>query len=199
MKPTKDNEGSRMRKTRRFMVVALAAALLSGCEGAREMLGLGKTAPDEFAVYSRAPLSLPPNYGLRPPAPGKARPQGEDTKVTARDAMLGGRAAPNAKSTPPAQGSPGLQALLKQTGGLDADSSIRTVINRESTILAEEDQNFSDRLMFWSTQTEYGSIVDPAKESKRIQENQALGRPIIEGDVPTIARKRKAILEGIFD
>ncbi len=195
----KGNEGSRMRKTRRFMVVVLAAALLGGCEGTREMLGLGKTAPDEFAVYSRAPLSLPPDYGLRPPAPGKARPQSEDTKVTARDAMLGGRATGDAKSTPPAQGSPGLQALLKQTGGLDADSSIRTVINRESTILAEEDEHFSDRLMFWTSQTEYGSIVDPAKENRRIQENQALGRPITEGDVPTIERRRKAILEGLFD
>ena len=75
------------------MIVALAAALLGGCEGTREMLGMGKTAPDEFAVYSRAPLSMPPNYGLRPPAPGKARPQSEDTRVMARDAMLGGRAA----------------------------------------------------------------------------------------------------------
>ena len=188
-----------MKKTRRFMVVLLAAGLLGGCEGTREFLGLGKTAPDEFAVYSRAPLSLPPDYGLRPPAPGKARPQGEDTSVTAKKAILGGRDSPSAKSTPPAQGSPGLQVLLKQTGGLDADPSIRNVINRELTILAEEDKTFSERLMFWGNPKEYGTVVDPAKESKRIQENQALGRPITEGEVPIIERKQKAIFEGIFD
>ena len=31
------------------------------------MDGLDKRPPDEFTVYSRAPLSLPPNYDLRPP------------------------------------------------------------------------------------------------------------------------------------
>lgn len=38
-------------------------------------MGLAPTAPDEFAVESRAPLTIPPDFDLRPPQPGAARPQ----------------------------------------------------------------------------------------------------------------------------
>jgi len=33
-----------------------------------------------------------------------------------------------------------------------------------------------------------GTVVDPEKEQARIQENQALGKPLNDGDVPIIAR-----------
>ena len=52
-----------------------ALALLTACEETKRALGQTKESPDEFTVYQRAPLSLPPNYGLRPPSPGAARPQ----------------------------------------------------------------------------------------------------------------------------
>jgi hypothetical protein len=38
-------------------------------------MGLAPSAPDEFAVESRAPLTIPPDFDLRPPAPGAPRPQ----------------------------------------------------------------------------------------------------------------------------
>jgi hypothetical protein len=53
--------------------------------------------------------------------------------------------------------------------------------------------------MFWGTPTDYGIVVDPVQEARRIHENQALGQPITEGETPTIERKRRALLEGIFD
>ena len=52
-----------------------AVAFLSGCEETKRALGQTKEGPDEFAVYQRAPLSLPPEYGLKPPNPGADRPQ----------------------------------------------------------------------------------------------------------------------------
>ncbi len=82
---------------------------------------------------------------------------------------------------------------------MEADPEIRTLVNRETSILAEEDQSFTERIMFWGTPTEYGVVVDPVEESRRIHENQALGNPITEGETPTIERKRRALLEGIFD
>ena len=42
-----------MKKTTAFLSLALAVALLSGCESARKAFSGDKTAPDEFAVYSR--------------------------------------------------------------------------------------------------------------------------------------------------
>src|SRR4051794_3749643 len=47
---------------------------LPGCSDMRAMLGMDRTGPDEFAVESRAPLLIPPDFNLRPPQPGAARP-----------------------------------------------------------------------------------------------------------------------------
>jgi len=64
---------------RRARAVALASACLSllalpGCTDVRSMLGMDRTGPDEFAVESRAPLLIPPDFNLRPPQPGATRP-----------------------------------------------------------------------------------------------------------------------------
>lgn len=67
-----------------------SAVALSACGGeTRKMLGLGKTPPDEFTVVKRAPLSLPPNYALRPPEPGAARPQEPSPTEQARQQVFG--------------------------------------------------------------------------------------------------------------
>ncbi len=53
----------------RLLIIGLmlAAAGLSACSNVtKEKLGLNKKAPDEFMVTTRPPLSLPPEYDLRP-------------------------------------------------------------------------------------------------------------------------------------
>jgi hypothetical protein len=191
-----------MKRMRWIVLTAAVAVVVSGCSDTKEFLGQGKRPPDEFAVYSRAPLSLPPDYALRPPAPGTARPQNVMPRDTAKQALLGEQfntQAGGASSVDVVGVSPGTQVLLERTGALDADPEIRTQVNSETTILAEEDQSFTERLMFWGTPTEYGTVVDPAQEARRIHENQALGQPITDGETPTIERKRRALLEGIFN
>jgi len=66
----------------RFVPIAAcigAGLLLSACSGNggswKQALGIQPTSPDEFAVESRAPLTIPPDFNLRPPEPGAARPQ----------------------------------------------------------------------------------------------------------------------------
>jgi hypothetical protein len=55
---------------------AAGAILVSGCSSNwKQAIGIEPTSPDEFAVESRAPLTIPPDFNLRPPAPGAARPQ----------------------------------------------------------------------------------------------------------------------------
>ena len=47
------------------------AATLSACEGGiGDALGLGKNAPDEFAVVRSAPLTLPPGLHVAPAPAG---------------------------------------------------------------------------------------------------------------------------------
>ena len=66
--------------------ICLAGALaLSGCTGFKQAIGLEPTMPDEFEVVSRAPLTIPPDFDLRPPKPGAPRPQEVSTEKLARE------------------------------------------------------------------------------------------------------------------
>src|SRR5260370_6618494 len=67
-----------------FAVACLAAGLLSGCTDFRRVVGMDRVGPDEFAVESRAPLTIPPEFDLRPPQPGAPRPQEASSADKAR-------------------------------------------------------------------------------------------------------------------
>lgn len=185
------------------IVTALVAigliASLGGCEQARQAFGMQKSAPDEFAVVTRAPLVIPPDYGLRPPTPGAQRPQEASTKDEARNILL--RSGQSGVQTEPAGKAPsrGEVALLGKAGAGNADPSIRDKVSRESSVLAESDNNFMTRLMFWQDEELPGTILDADKESRRIRENAALGDASIKGTTPVIERKEKGFLEGIFN
>ncbi|HZU91204.1 MAG TPA: DUF3035 domain-containing protein [Stellaceae bacterium] len=53
----------------------VGALALSGCTNFKRAIGLEPTMPDEFEVEARAPLTIPPDFDLRPPKPGAPRPQ----------------------------------------------------------------------------------------------------------------------------
>src|SRR5207253_2815772 len=61
--------------------------LLPGCSDFKRTIGIEKTSPDEFAVESRAPLTIPPDFDLRPPQPGASRPQEKSSGQQARQVM----------------------------------------------------------------------------------------------------------------
>ncbi len=57
-------------------IACLSAMLLApGCSDLRVALGMDRVGPDEFVIESRAPLTIPPDFNLRPPNPGALRPQ----------------------------------------------------------------------------------------------------------------------------
>jgi len=71
-----------------IVAVAVGAGLaLSGCTNLKRAVGLEQTSPDEFAVESRAPLTMPPDFDLRPPKPGAPRPQEVSASAKAREAI----------------------------------------------------------------------------------------------------------------
>jgi Protein of unknown function (DUF3035) len=63
------------------------ASLLSGCTDLKQMVGIDQPMPDEFAVESRAPLTVPPEFDLRPPEPGAPRPQEKSADQQAEQVM----------------------------------------------------------------------------------------------------------------
>ena len=68
--------------------LCLAGSLpIAGCTDFKKSIGLEPTLPDEFAVESRAPLTLPPDFELRPPSPGAPRPQEMASNQQAKQAI----------------------------------------------------------------------------------------------------------------
>jgi hypothetical protein len=76
---------------RSFPLLAVACVsllmLLTACTSVKQILGMDTQGPDEFAVESRAPLTIPPDFNLRPPSPGAARPQEASAQDKARKVM----------------------------------------------------------------------------------------------------------------
>jgi len=189
----------RMMTTTAALLAALVA--LSACEGVKKQLGYTKQAPDEFRVVSRAPLTLPPDYALRPPEPGAIRPQEGTTTEQARQAVF--RAdepkGPTLEEKAAVDGrSLGEVSLLKLAGAEAADPKIRTTVNRETLQINEENEDFLEALVFWRAPEQPGEVVDAEAEARRLRENAALGKGVSDGETPTIERRKKGFLEGIF-
>ena len=177
----------------------MAATVLSACGGdVRQAFGLDRATPDEFAVVPRAPLTLPPDYALRPPAPGAPRPQEEATRTTARRTVIGGPdPAPQLAAAGGAE-----QFLLQQAGADEAMPDIRQLVERESADLLLAEESFVNRLLNWQEDPVLGRVVDPRAEAERLAANAAVGEPLNQGEVPTIERRGRTplvvLLEEIF-
>ena len=170
---------------KRVMTVAILAAAglaATGCQSTKQALGMTKVVPDEFRVVTKAPLVVPPEYALRPPAPGEPRPQELQPESAARQALLGQRSA--------ASRSVGEQALVTRAGGDRADPLARYVVDDEFGDIAYKEKSFADRIMFWrgtndgsatpapvATGANESSPVDAATEAERLRALTG-GRPI---------------------
>jgi hypothetical protein len=183
----------------RILVLAAALCLvLSGCSGTKRALGFSRTAPDEFAVVQQAPLSMPPDYHMRPPRPGAARPQVGTTRQQAKDVLLGLMHPSGTES------GPGLDTadidLLKRCGAEQIQPGIRQLVDKETEALADANKSFTDALIFWrkAAQPGDGEVLNAAEEAKRLHEDEALGRAVTAGETPRIERVQKGFLEGLF-
>ena len=147
-----------MKVNRVVAVLALLTATgLAGCQSASKALGLGKVSPDEFRVVTKAPLTLPPDYALRPPAPGQPRPTELQPESAARQALMGQRAN-DARDD-------GEKLLASKAGADRADPLIRYVVDDDFGALAHKDKGFANWVMFWrkgKPAADPGIATDPA-------------------------------------
>ena len=105
-----------MRKS--ALIVLGTSVLLSACGGG----GLfNRQRPDEFAVQRQAPLVVPPDFALVPPAPGAPRPTDQSTAAQAQGARVG-----------PAAPRSGVETSVNQLSG-QAAPSIRSTVGDPAT------------------------------------------------------------------
>lgn len=160
--------------------------LLAGCSGAKEKLGLERQVPDEFAVVKRAPLELPPNYGLRPPRPGAQRPQEQSTDQIARQTIFGAQEAEDQNAQLEQTSAENL--LLQQAGAQRADPSIRSKIDAEVEIQAEDKRPVAEKLLGLGDDQAPARVVNAKQEAERIRQNIESGQPVTEGETPYFDR-----------
>jgi hypothetical protein len=184
------------------LAVLALPLLLAGCGGdTARSFGFTRDAPDEFAVTTRAPLSMPPALGDLPvPRPGAERPQELSQRQQAEAALVPGAAL--RPGAPAGRRSSGETALLSQAGR-PADDTIRRRVDQESLRLETANSSFVDTLMFWRAPDQPGVALDQQREAQRLRENAALGREPTAGETPIIQRQRSSnpvtrVFESIF-
>ena len=112
-----------MRKVTLALGLAGTALLLAGCSSG------GRTSRlDEFAVARNAPLVIPPDYSLTPPAPGTASLSASDAQQQAIQALFGGPAPRSASET----------SLLDKAGADRAALGIRSQAGDAATQVVDK-------------------------------------------------------------
>jgi hypothetical protein len=167
---------------------------LGGCsgDGLARTFGLTRDAPDEYTVTTRAPLSMPPDYNLRPPRPGAPRPQEQSERQQAQEAL----APQTALDSPQDGASPG-QAALLQEAGPPAPSDIRRRVDQDARYAANDD-SFIDKVLYWRKPDTQHVQIDAQKESQRLRQNAALGERPDVGQTPIIEQKKQGWFSSLF-
>ncbi len=135
-----------MRRTLVLTALALTVSL-TGCDTLRRNAGLTKQTPDEFAVMTKAPLIIPPNFNLQPPAPG-APPLNQMDPTSSAQAALFTNDTQLAAQSFNGSYSQGERMLLATAGAQKADPTIRAQLRADDrTAAAAADQSFTDRVL----------------------------------------------------
>ena len=119
-----------MRKVMLIVAGLGLAASLSACGKS----GYDRNRPDEFAVARQAPLVIPPDFALVPPAPGAPRPQDTSPSNQALDAIFGGSAPRSA----------GENAVLDSAGRTGAAEGARTTAGSPGTNVVDKGSTTRD-------------------------------------------------------
>jgi hypothetical protein len=201
-----------MKKLSHHLIIAVPL-LLAACNGGemRDTLGLNRDAPDEFTVLSRPPLSVPPEFNLRPPG-STDHPRELSSEEKARGVLTGqetkgapdinGLATPStAAATIPVTTNdaptPAASSFLKRAGTDAANDDIRTQLGNDITTPADTSKakTLYEKLV-GADKAE--PVVDPKKEAERLRTNKDSNKPATEGEVPVQDEKSPTVLDKIF-
>src|ERR1700761_8188179 len=149
LKPKLEQAEQRMKPRRLYSFAVLAAGLglLSACQSFREEAGLTKQSPDEFAVTTKAPLIIPPDFNLHPPSPGAAPLNQTDPTSSAEVAMFNTEDPNTVASQMQGNYSPGEKMLLAHAGVQNADPTIRAQLQSDQRNMQGADSSFTDRIL----------------------------------------------------
>lgn len=170
-----------MKRIQILGVAALAALGVGACAS-------GSNTPDEFRVLRKAPLTVPPDYQLRPPAPGAARPQELAPDAQARVAVFGTDMARDA--------SEGEKMFIAKAGGDAVDRSVRNQVDFDSAQIVRKNRGFADSILnFGKSRGE--PLVDASAEAERLRAEEESTKELTGGGQILIRQKPASKLPGL--
>lgn len=175
----------------RLGVLAAGAAMLMGCQTIRDATGMSKQGPDEFAVVTKAPLIIPPEFNLRPPHDGAPPTNQVDPTDAAQSALFDTQDPSAAARTIPGDFSQAEKYLLASAGAVNPDPSIRQQIASDGRAMEAADDSFTKQVLFWQEEKDQGTNVDADSEARRLdaQKNGGQAAPRKPSESVTIDKK----------
>src|SRR5476649_2639903 len=132
----------------RLAVLGAVLMALSGCDSLRREAGMTKQSPDEFAVVTKAPLIIPPDFNLHPPDPGAPPLNQEGPTDTAQTALFNSSDPQTVAAGMGGNLTLGERMLLANAGVQNADPAIRAELQADGrNSAAAADQSFTDRVL----------------------------------------------------
>ena len=103
--------------------------------------GAGSRTPDEFRVVTKAPLTVPPDYSLRPPGAGESLPPEVELAQNDNAAAFGATLGVNASASE--------RALVAAANANAVSPMIRTRLDYEEFKSIRKPTTITDRILFW--------------------------------------------------
>lgn len=123
-----------------FLILAAGAALAATAACTSNGGGGGST-PNEFRVVTKAPLSVPPEYSLRPPPAGTSIPAEVEAATAGTTTAFGTTMGQDASAAE--------KALVAAAGANAANPSVRAQVDYEETKAIRKSATIGDRILFW--------------------------------------------------
>lgn len=155
-----------MRLLNAIVALSVASAALSGCDSLRKAAGLNKKSPDEFAVTTKAPLVIPPDFSLRPPLPGAPPTNTLDPSSNAELALFNNNADPRTVAAGMRGNyTPAEKMFLANAKAESADPGIRARLNADQrAAIQNADRSFTDRILSTRATPDNGKPVNADAE-----------------------------------
>lgn len=206
-------------------IASLGLLALTACSSGsvKNTLGLERSAPDEFRVISRPPLSVPPQFALRPPSNNDVSPNQLPADMKARSIINGNNPTPPANGSLPADtavipvtqsksvskrgvasgndpiATSGAESqFLKNAGASNADPKVRDVLVEEKYAVQEKKEERAWWDILSAEPEKKDPQVDAKKESDRLKKNVDEGKPVTEGETPEVKPKNEGLLNSIL-
>ena len=199
------------------IIVALGALSLGACSSntVKDTLGLDRSAPDEFRVISRPPLSVPPQFTLRPPSNSDTSPSQASASQQAQSLMVNGKPADGSVAADTAvapvssknlgknkaaadKTSSAESQFLKNAGADKADPKVRDALVEDQFAKQAKQEECSWWDVTCITPEKKDPLVDAKKESDRIVKNENEGKSVDGKDAAVTKDRDTGVLGRIF-